>query len=557
MSRPITADVKGQSLWIDREAIAMDEQQVYRELIQNGFEAGASEIIIDGWPDPETGHTLARVTDDGSGMSEKQLVKHLSTLHVRTKGTDNYGVGARIAGLSKNPAGLSFASRTKSDEGMIRLVKERGIYVVQEWPVEIEGYEQLLEVVAADEGELNRLGKTKTGTAVILHGKGRADTWNTSAAYKAHKFLSERYYQFPESTRIRVAHPKKDEDGTWGLKRVKPFGQFLAEEATADGEIPFTDVAGFSGHMFWWILPKYKETLGGLDRRAGGVGIVAKDEIFDYSSSYSADFGVIYTSVAKQVAILIRIDQASMETGRAGVVLPGRKTIPWKKLGQHFAAHMPPEIDELLSAVTVSSSSFDAKLAKLLDEDWMKKLNPVDVPVKAVTGEALVGDDPGEGLPVGDDTGGGENPHRPAKPRKAAQRTQAGDESGKRKPKVVTPNVEFLPRAEVDQQKLITYLDSANTLQIADEFPPYVREIARGIEESGHSQSVVKAAVQSAYAAEFAATIIDANGQSKHGIGQDVIEKLKSDEALYAKALGFQSLSERVRAFIKEAVKAA
>ena len=92
-----------------------------------------------------------------------------------------------------------------------------------------------------------------------------------------------------------------------------------------------------------------------------------------------------------------------MDTGRSGIVLPGRKTVPWKKLGQHFAAHMPDEIDELLSAVTVSSSSFDAELAKLLDADWMKKLDPVKVPTKAKEGEPLIGDDPGEAMPPGDD----------------------------------------------------------------------------------------------------------------------------------------------------------
>ena len=119
----------------------------------------------------------------------------------------------------------------------------------------------------------------------------------------------------------------------------------------------------------------------------------------------------------------------------------------------------------------------------------------------------------------------------------------------------MTPIVQFLPRAEVTEQRLITYLHSANTLQIAYEFPPYVREIGRWVEQTGHAESIVRAAVESAYRAEFAATIIDANGQSKHGIGQELVEKLKSDEALYTKALGFQSLSERVGAFIKAAIK--
>ena len=69
--------------------------------------------------------------------------------------------------------------------------------------------------------------------------------------------------------------------------------------------------------------------------------------------------------------------------------------------------------------------------------------------------------------------------------------------------------------------------------------------------------NVVTLAVQLAYQVEYAATIIDANAQSKHGAGPDLVEELKSDAALYTKALGFQALSERVATFIKDAAKLA
>ena len=85
-------------------------------------------------------------------------------LHVRTKGDGNYGVGARIAGVARNPAGMTFASRTKSGEGLIKIIKHRGLYVIQEWGVEVDGYEQLLEIVDPDQGELARVGETRTGT---------------------------------------------------------------------------------------------------------------------------------------------------------------------------------------------------------------------------------------------------------------------------------------------------------------------------------------------------------------------------------------------------------
>ena len=483
--RALKADATGLGYWMEREAKAMSEQQIYRELVQNGIEAGATRIDIDGWADPDTGHTLARVTDDGAGMTDYQLVKYLSTLHVQSKGGTNFGVGARIASLPKNPAGVTFASRTETGEGMVRLVKSRaGVYGVKEWRVEVDGYEQLVEVVVADQGELDR-AKRKTGTAVIMHGTGGTDTWTSSASYQVRKFLGQRYYQFPGDVKVRAYDP---DDGK--AKLVKPFGDYLAEKAAADGEVPFKNVAGLNGVMFWWTLPKVKDT-GVAVPYGGGIGTVVEDEIFDYSTGYSPDFGIIYGSVAKRVAVLIWIDEASMDTGRAGVVLPdGRKNVPWKKLGQHFAAHMPDEIDELLSSVTVASASFDSELAELLDEDWMKKLDPVEVPSSDEDGESGVGDDAGDALPPGDDYPGDDDssPNPDPNPRQAAERSTAGPKPAKRKAKVVTPRVEFLPQQDVAEGKLITYLGTANVLQIAYEIPALRKgsqEVGRGDGPSG------------------------------------------------------------------------
>jgi hypothetical protein len=556
--RTLKADDLGLSLFVDRLAKEMTSEQIYRELVQNGIEAGAGHIKIDGWTDPDTGHTLTRVSDNGSGMTHAQLVKYLSTLHVQSKGGANYGVGARIASLPQNPAGVTFASRTKHGEGLVRLIKARsGKYGIKEWAVDVDGYEQLEEVVTANEGELDHVGST--GTAVILHGNGKVDTWTGSASYKAHKFLAERYYEFPEGVRIQVQEP-----GSGRLKTVKPFGQFLADKATADGEIPFKNVAGLNGVMFWWVLPRFTEMnakAAARDVHHGGVGAVVEDEIFDYGTWYSSDFGLIYGSVAKRVAILIWIDEATMDTGRSSIVLPTtRKHVPWKQLGAYFAAHMPPEIDSLLTRVTVSDASLDAELAKMLDPEWMKKLDPVQVPAPAQDGPAEIGDETGDAVPSGDDLppdkGPNDNPPNP-KPREAARKA-GGNNPSATKPKVVTPKVEFLePEEMADGHEHITYVPSANVVQVSTQFAPYVREIGRWMEATGHPEALVRLAVQKAYMAEYAATIIDANGQGKHGVEPQVIDDLKSDPALYAKALGFQSLSQRIETFLKDVAKQA
>jgi hypothetical protein len=332
----------------------------------------------------------------------------LSTIHHTTKGSKNYGIGARIGALPSNQAGITFASRTARGDGLVMLHKARGAYGIKEWSVTSVGddgerYEETAEVIRPQHGELSRVAKT--GTAVILHGDGKSSTWDASTSYKVHNFLASRYYEFPTKVTVRVEHPAH------GTRPVWPFGEFLAEHAQKDGTIDSKNICGLNGFMFWWILPEQSEIksqVTGRNKLGGGIGLVVDNEIFDFNRSYMGDFGLLYRSVQSRVVVLIWADEAEMDTARASVVFPRktkeRKTTPWKELGRHFAEHMPPEIDELLSKVTVKSSALDSKLARLLDQDWMKKLNPVKVAVPAKTGDPLVGSDVrGQALPKGGD----------------------------------------------------------------------------------------------------------------------------------------------------------
>src|SRR6516164_1980345 len=175
----------------------MDPMQLYREFVQNGMEAGATRIIIDGWTDPVTGHRLARITDNGSGLTGDQLIERLSCLHGKFKGDTNYGVGARIAALPSNHAGVTFASRTATSEAMMTLHKEQGKFGLKSWEVQDDDGDFIPEeTVLPDPGMLDRLPGNASGTAVILHGDGRSDTWDRSVSHQVHKFLTRRYYDF-------------------------------------------------------------------------------------------------------------------------------------------------------------------------------------------------------------------------------------------------------------------------------------------------------------------------------------------------------------------------
>ena len=68
-------------------------------------------------------------------------------------------------------------------------------------------------------------------------------------------------------------------------------------------------------------------------------------------------------------------------------------------------------------------------------------------------------------------------------------------------------------------------------------------------------RSIIETAVQSAFSVEYAATIIDANAQKKWQLSPEQVEELKTPAALYAKALGMQSLTARIEQYIRETAK--
>ncbi len=556
--RSLVNDPHGTALWIEREARGMDPMQMFREFVQNGIEAGADRVVIDGFSSGN--RVFARITDNGSGMTGDQLVDRMSHLHCGTTAA-NYGVGARIASLPSNPAGVEFACRTTDGtETAVTLHKDGGRYGVRVWEsTDQEGYPVKIEEYAPDAAVLDRLDDQSTGTAVVLHGDGRHNTWDNSTSYQVHKLLSRRYFRLGVGdVTVFVEHRGSHSDRAQ-LRRVTPMAEYLNTHGEDCGELEFAGVAGMSGQMRWWIMPPSSEELNRRSARdvlSGGVGLLVGNEVFDYTRQYLGNFGVIYPSVQRRVVLLIEVSGAEQDTARSGVILPGesRKTIPWKKLGAYFAEHMPDEIDALLSEVTVNPTVLDTELAKALDPEWFKNLNPVRVKRSGGT-ETGVGTEAGDALPKQEPRRSAESAAASQPQKKTApERGADGDQPATTTLKVVTPQVEFTDQ-EVEPYGIAWY-PTQNKILIYDQFPPYVREVQRWLEKvPGVQRSIIEAAVKSAFSVEYAATIIDANAQTKWQLSPEQVEELKTEAALYAKALGMQSLTERIERYIRDTAK--
>ncbi len=572
--RCLQIDNRGLARWIEREARGMSENQMYREFVQNGIEAGATRIDIDGYTDPDTGRVLARITDNGRGMTESQLLSRLTTLH-NAMTADNYGVGARIAALPANPHGVEFASRTAQGDQAVWVCKQNGAYGVRDdWYV--DGVRA--EVYGPAEYALSRIGDQESGTAVILHGSGKTDTYTSQTNYPIRRFLSTRYYDFGEVA-VYIEHPDSDNPTGRRSRRVPSLSETLIDHAEDFGRLEFTDVAGMSGTLEWWIVPtatELKKTSGRADLPTG-VAILCENEVFGtgrdgkIERTYSNDFGLYHAEVQKRVLLLVSPNGAEHNTARSAVILPGHSSIPWKKFGAWFIEHMPQRIGELVEEQVRKSrpGGIDAATADLLDDEWRKQLEPT---AHMVSG----GDQTGAGAKPGDGLerkrpaprpGPGPRPACPA-PRASDDTNASGDKPAHEVKTVVPPRVEFTDdwdfgdasdgAAGNDRTAYgIQWIDSSNVILIWTEMPPYVREVQRRQEQMPLvPATLIEQAVRMAYHIEYAAMIIDANVQRKTQLSPSQVEDLKTPPALYAKALGMQSMTERVAAYVDDYMKA-
>jgi hypothetical protein len=126
---------------IQRLGSDCDDYQQYRELTHNAIEAilrarrdgllaaDAGEVVwdVDWFALQQTGVYRASVSDNGDGMSAAELKRYINTLSA-SGGVQslaaNYGVGAKIAGATRNPEGLVYQAWKGGNGVLAQLVMD-------------------------------------------------------------------------------------------------------------------------------------------------------------------------------------------------------------------------------------------------------------------------------------------------------------------------------------------------------------------------------------------------------------------------------------------------
>jgi len=368
---------------LDRMAKDCGELQFLRELTQNSIESllrtseKSGEIIWDvDWVTFDlAGVYKLSITDSGDGMTGEDMIKYIN--HLSSSGgvqahNANYGVGAKIAAGTRNPAGLVYLSWRQGIGSMIYFWKDpqTGDYGLQQMKRPDDSWGHWGHVENSVKPDI----VDSHGTKVVLN--GRSDDANTMAPPEGvsspsrwvTKYLNTRYFQFPAGITVKARegweNDRSDKDRNV-LRTIIGQKKYLDDHASANGTVELTNA-----RAHWWILRN--ETA--LSQNSGFIGssghcaALWKDELYEMTAGRAntatlQNFGVIFGYT--QVVIYVEpIETLGVEiitnTARTVLILNGNP-LPWADWQDEFREAMPEEITNHMETAAAASKASDHK----------------------------------------------------------------------------------------------------------------------------------------------------------------------------------------------------
>jgi hypothetical protein len=380
--------------------------QWLRETLRNADEADASNVHYGiEWQGVEAQGVYRRyIADDGIGMDEGDLTTFMLTYGGGGKpiGTEheNFGIGAKVALLPWNPAGLLIISY-KHGNGYAMLMRgEERDYGAFPWEAVDEHDESVqTAVIDPDGASLGEFGigdigsvwtqvpfwadqeePPENGTIFLLLGPdsdydtvlGDPGRPAESTTYMQALYLNSRLWQLREGQRLTVDVPVSPDKNTWASKSpgqiesgpgtggfsrrviigAKAHIDRRGRLATTSGSVQLDD----DGTMaYWWLRDETPERrLNPYGPRAGFVAVLYKDELYDVARAEDAkwryrQFGIPAAEVMGRTFIVIEppIDGPNgiyPTGGRDRLLRSGGRDLPFTDWGATFHEHLPPEI---------------------------------------------------------------------------------------------------------------------------------------------------------------------------------------------------------------------
>ena len=385
--KPLPMSVDKISFLLDRLGADCSPLQYLRELTQNSIEAiqrtGAPGQVT--WDVDWTQYDLGGggpmkvcIIDTGDGMTGDEMIQfinQLSSSGSEQSFTGNYGVGAKIAAATKNPAGMIYQSWKNGDGYMVQLEKNSssGEYGLRQWPLKDGTYSYFVPL--DDAVKPAEIGAH--GTKVVLMGVNKSDITISPPPEAASpsrwisKYLNTRYFQFPVGVTVKAREgwdsPRTDKDRNL-LRTIAGQKPYLDQHAIASGAEALSVVK-----VHWWILKDESaiSNNSGFIESAGHMAALYQNELYDRATARAGTallqrFGVLfgYRFVVLYVEPAPTKDRSlTTNTARTTLLLNGEK-LPWDEWAYEFRSKMPKRLAEFVNE----------KAAALTEKDYTSNI---------------------------------------------------------------------------------------------------------------------------------------------------------------------------------------
>ncbi len=381
MGRSLPMSVRDVGFLLDRLGEDCEPLQSLRELTQNGIEAvtrtgDPGQVVWDvDWIsyDLADGPMKLCITDTGDGMTGPEMLEFINQLS--SSGSElslstNYGVGAKIAAATKNPAGVIYQSWKGGQGRMVYLEKNEatGEYGLRQWSLADGTYEYHFPL--EDSVKPTLIGEC--GTKVVLLGiesngnTMRPPEGTASPSRWISKYLNTRYFRFPDGITVKAREgwdfPRTDTARNV-LRTLTGQKKYLQQHCVEAGR---EDLVSATAH--WWILrdePALTNNSGFIES-AGHMAALYQDELYDRATARAGtamlqQFGVLFGS--RQVVIYLEPkggDGAVLTTNTARTTLRlNGEGLPWSDWAHRFREKMPQALAEFVKEKALASTEKD------------------------------------------------------------------------------------------------------------------------------------------------------------------------------------------------------
>ena len=356
------------SFLVNRLGQDCEPMQFVRELTQNAIEAivrtkESGEIrwghVQQIFPSGISATKLA-ITDTGDGMTGEFLEKHINHLSASGSQQDlngNFGVGAKISTIPRNPIGVAYRSWTNGDGHQVWLYQDAlGQYGLRQFPMGDDEFSYHPSVSDSLKPAIIR----DHGTQVILMGTAEGEDTTkppegiSSSLSWISKYINSRYFQFPKGVTIRVQETKDGQAKASknSIRRLTGQRPYLEDHAIDSGTVKLS-----GGKAHWWILHDDRNLTAdsAYIEPAGHVAALYQNELYELRSGRSGtsrlqQFGVIFGFRRVVIYLEPRCSshyQVTSNTTRSHL-LSNNQPLPWDEWAAEFRKKMPAKLRKFI-----------------------------------------------------------------------------------------------------------------------------------------------------------------------------------------------------------------